>query len=86
MAGKELPYTPGNNAAIVARIENAKGPVGPGHHNSHRTNHLMEWLKKKESGQASQPAPADKGGKQPPKKLSKAEAYRLALKKKAGGN
>lgn len=45
----ELPKTPANNKAIVARIENKLGPVHPGHHNSHRTAALMDWLAKQES-------------------------------------
>jgi hypothetical protein len=44
-----LPKTPENNKAIVARIENKLGPVGKGHHNSHRTAALMKWLQEKES-------------------------------------
>lgn len=34
--------------AIIARIEARLGPVGKGHHNAHRTEHLREWLRKKE--------------------------------------
>lgn len=44
-----LPKTPSNNAAIVARIENKLGPVGKGHHNSHRTAALLKWLKAQEA-------------------------------------
>lgn len=43
----ELPDTPGNRAAIVALIEKKKGPVGKGHHESHRRDHLMQWLAQK---------------------------------------
>ena len=43
----ELPNTAANRGAIIDRIENKLGPVGPGHHNSHRTAHLREWLNKK---------------------------------------
>lgn len=32
-------------AAIAAAIEAAKGPVGPGHHNSHRTSNIEAWVK-----------------------------------------
>jgi len=43
-----LPKKPGNNEAIVAMVEKDKGPVGPGHHNSHRTAAIMSWLEKQE--------------------------------------
>lgn len=39
----------GGNSAVVAAIEKRKGPVGPGHHNSHRTAALMKWLQSKEA-------------------------------------
>jgi len=48
--GKKLPMTKANNPAIIAKIENKLGPVGPGHHNSHRTAALLRWLNSKESG------------------------------------
>lgn len=41
--------TPGEKDRIAA-IEKRLGPVGKGHHNSHRTAALLKWLKKKESG------------------------------------
>lgn len=34
---------------IVGRIEARLGPVGKGHHNSHRTAALLKWLQKKEA-------------------------------------
>jgi hypothetical protein len=34
--------------AIIRRIEAKLGPVGKGHHNSHRTEALMKWLREKE--------------------------------------
>jgi hypothetical protein len=35
--------------AIVRNIEKKLGPVGKGHHNSHRTEALLRWLKKHEA-------------------------------------
>jgi hypothetical protein len=35
--------------AIIAGIEHRLGPVGKGHHNSHRTAALLKWLKQKEA-------------------------------------
>jgi hypothetical protein len=32
-------------AAIIGRIETRLGPVGKGHHNAHRTEKLLEWLR-----------------------------------------
>lgn len=43
----EIPNTPANRGAIVDRIENKLGPVGAGHHESHRREHLMQWLAQK---------------------------------------
>lgn len=37
-------------AAIIAKIENRLGPVHKGHHNSHRTEALLKWLRAKEKG------------------------------------
>lgn len=48
-----LDKTKANNTAIVAMIEKKKGPVGPGHHNSHRTAALLKWLDSKEAGKKS---------------------------------
>lgn len=31
--------------AILAAIENKLGPVGKGHHESHRSTHILEWLR-----------------------------------------
>lgn len=45
-----LDKTKANNSRIVDMIEAKKGPVGPGHHNSHRTAAIMKWLSSKESG------------------------------------
>lgn len=45
MAGK---MTPAEKARIDA-IEKAKGPVGKGHHNSHRTAAILKWLRAQES-------------------------------------
>jgi hypothetical protein len=39
--------TPQEKAKIVA-IERRLGPVGKGHHNSHRTAALLKWLQSKE--------------------------------------
>lgn len=39
--------TPEEKAKIEA-IEKRLGPVGKGHHNTHRTAHLLAWLKKNE--------------------------------------
>lgn len=36
--------TPEEKARIVA-IERKLGPVGKGHHNSHRTAALLKWLR-----------------------------------------
>lgn len=44
-----LANTPANRAEIVGIIESKLGPVGKGHHESHRKEHLMAWLKKKGS-------------------------------------
>lgn len=35
--------------AIIGNIEKKLGPVGPGHHNSHRTAALLKWLKSHET-------------------------------------
>lgn len=35
-------------SAIIGNIETRLGPVGKGHHNSHRTAALLDWLKAKE--------------------------------------
>lgn len=70
-----LPYTPKNNDEITQRIENAKGPVGPGHHNSHRTANIQAWLQQKEG----------KGGSKTPPVKGKAAAYVEATKKVVGG-
>lgn len=35
--------------AIIGNIEKRLGPVGKGHHNSHRTEALLRWLKKNET-------------------------------------
>jgi hypothetical protein len=35
--------------AIIGNIEKKLGPVGKGHHNSHRTAALLRWLKKHEN-------------------------------------
>lgn len=43
-----LDKTKANNKQIVAMIEAKKGPVGPGHHNSHRTAAILKWLDAKE--------------------------------------
>lgn len=40
---------------IVDAIEAKLGPVGPGHHNSHRSEHLMQWLKKQPKGKLFTP-------------------------------
>lgn len=45
---KPLPKTAKNNDAIISRIENKLGPVGKGHHESHRRAALLKWLKSKE--------------------------------------
>ena len=45
MAVKETP----KEAAIIGNIEKRLGPVGPGHHNSHRTAALLRWLKQHET-------------------------------------
>lgn len=34
--------------AIIGNIEKRLGPVGPGHHNSHRTAALLRWLQTNE--------------------------------------
>lgn len=34
--------------AIVSNIEKKLGPVGKGHHNSHRTAALLKWLEKQD--------------------------------------
>jgi hypothetical protein len=39
--------TPSENKTISG-IEKRLGPVGKGHHNSHRTAALLKWLRKKE--------------------------------------
>ncbi|HWT40076.1 MAG TPA: hypothetical protein VN081_02290 [Dongiaceae bacterium] len=54
-----LDKTKANNSKIVQMIEAKKGPVGPGHHNSHRTAAIMKWLNSKESGKKG-----DSGGGQ----------------------
>lgn len=40
--------TPAEKARIQA-IEKKLGPVGKGHHNSHRTEALLRWLRKHEN-------------------------------------
>lgn len=35
--------------AIIGNIEKKLGPVGAGHHNSHRTEALLRWLQKNEA-------------------------------------
>lgn len=52
-SSKQLPKTGKNNAAIIAAIENKLGPVGKGHHNSHRTAALEKWLREKEKRKKS---------------------------------
>jgi hypothetical protein len=44
----EIPKTPKNNNRIVDAIENKLGPVGAGHHESHRRRALMKWLREQE--------------------------------------
>lgn len=44
MAGKATPKELDTIKAIEAR----KGPVGKGHHNSHRTAALLKWLREHE--------------------------------------
>lgn len=34
---------------IISKIEERKGPVGKGHHNSHRTAALLKWLREQET-------------------------------------
>lgn len=34
---------------IISGIEKRLGPVGPGHHNSHRTAALLKWLREHET-------------------------------------
>jgi len=68
----KLPVTAKNNTEIVDRIENKLGPVGKGHHNSHRTAHIVEWLQKQE-----------KGGKK--KTPSKTELTRNEISRRAAG-
>jgi hypothetical protein len=46
-SGGEIPNTKANRSAIIDRIENKLGPVGKGHHESHRRAHLSEWLAQK---------------------------------------
>jgi len=47
MAGR-LPIQKGNNEAIVAAIEKDR-PAGKGHHTSHQTQAILNWLKKREA-------------------------------------
>lgn len=44
-----LPKTKSNNPAIIAAVENKKGPVGAGHKNSDRTAAINRWLLKEEA-------------------------------------
>jgi hypothetical protein len=39
--------------AIIKKIESRQGPVGKGHHNSHRTAALAKWLKEAEAKKKS---------------------------------
>lgn len=44
MPGKATP----RETNIINKIETRLGPVGKGHHNSHRTAALLKWLRQKE--------------------------------------
>lgn len=57
-----LPKTKANNQRIVELIEAKKGPVGKGHHNSHRTAAIMRWLDKQESKKSGSNDNGDSGG------------------------
>ena len=37
-----------SEALRIAAIEKRKGPVGEGHHNSHRTAAILKWLRNHE--------------------------------------
>jgi hypothetical protein len=45
MPGKATP----KEQQTISAIEKRKGPVGPGHHNSHRTAALLKWLRDHEN-------------------------------------
>lgn len=55
-------------AAIIAGIEKRKGPVGKGHHNSHRTTALLAWLKQQEKKHHESPANPNSAAKKAPAK------------------
>jgi hypothetical protein len=70
--GGKIPNNGKNDAEIIAAIENKLGPVGAGHHNSHRTANLAAWLKAKRGSSGGSPvnqaraqafAKRSKGGK-----------------------
>ena len=49
MAGKATP----KESQTIGKIETRLGPVGKGHHNSHRTAALLKWLRDQESKKPS---------------------------------
>jgi hypothetical protein len=50
--------SPGEKQRITS-IETRLGPVGKGHHNDHRTQALLDWLRSKEHSK-KQPDPKGK--------------------------